>query len=265
MSNPPPVMFPSGNLHWPPATLGCLPPVLQWPAACRGRLGLGYRITGGRLQGRVEIACRTQTTQALTTLVWSAPLGAVSRRVLAQALRRAAHSDAPARLHIFAAVARQLFRHAVLTLARRPGRRMRRRRARPGPADASTPKADGKAPSLHDDLLAAIDGLSDAAARQPCVTLTDCAAVDLVTGSILPALNALFADLGTCLERAFQPLQPHIGRDAARAIILETRRALDVLTTCRTGGDVYVESLTVTAAVDKPTSIEIEGSVNAAP
>ena len=265
MSNPPSVLFSGGALDRPPVARWCLPPVLQWPAARRGLLGIGYRVAGGRLRGQVEIACRAQATQALTTLAWSAPLDAVSRRVLAEALRRAAGPEAPARLHVFAAAARQLFRHTVLTLAHRPGNRTRRHRAPHGPADASVHKADGEPSSLHDDLLTAIDDLSNAAGVQPRVTLTDCAAVDVVTGAILPTLYALFADLAAGLERALRPLEPHIGRDAARAIILETRRALDDLAAGRTGGDVYVESLTVTGAADKPMNIEIEASVNAAP
>lgn len=263
MSNPPPVMLLGSPLHRHPVVLGCLPHAPPWAAASRGGLRIGYCISGRRLQGQVEIAWRTAATRALTTLVWSGPLDALSRRLLAQAMRQAARPDPPARLHVFAAVAHQLFRHAVLTLAPRPGKRTRRRRARHGPAH-SIPKADAESPPLHDDLLTAIDDLSNAAALQPRVTLPDCAAIDLLTRAILPALHALFADLGTCLAQALHPLEPLIGRDAVRAIILETRRGLDGLAACRTAGDAYAESLTIAAAADKPVRIEIEGSLGAA-
>ena len=259
MSNPRPVIFLGGASHRRPIGRWCLPPVPPGPSAFRGRLKIGYRITGGRLQGQVDIASRTEATQGLTSLVWSGPLDAVSRWLLAEALRRAVHPDPPARLHVFAAIASELYRHAVVPRAWRPGNRTRHRRVRHGPLNAFAPNADSEAQCRPDDLLAAVDDLSNAADLLPRVTLTDCAAANLMTRAVLPALYSLFADLNTCLGQALQPLEPHIGPDAVRAILLETRRELDELAACHTAGDRYVESLTITAAGDKPMSIAIEG------
>ena len=237
------------------------------PAACRGRLRIGYRITGAHLQGHVEIACRTDATQALTTLLWAARLDACSRRLLTDALRSAAypdprrdavHPDPGARLHVFAALAGRLFRRAVHTLPAKPGNR--RRRARGGPPDAAIPTADRDTPPL----LAAIHALHTAAGFQPRMTLTDNAAIERLTGAALPALHGLFAALGAYLEHALQSLEPHIGRGTIRACILETRGELEALATDRTAGGVYLERLTITAAGNTLASIEVEGSLGVA-
>ena len=200
--------------------------------------------------------------QALTTIGWAGRLDACSRRLLTDALRTAAQPDNPARLHVFAAAARDLFRHAVQTLPFNAGNRTRRHRAafsnRHRPPDACVAEPGIEDPILHDDLLAAIHTLHTAARLQPRVTLTDSAAIDRLTQATLPALHGLFATLGTYLEHALQPLEPHISRDAVRAFILEMRRELDDLAACRTAG-VYVEDLTVTECGDKSTSLEVEG------
>ena len=49
------------------------PPASPLPAARLGRIGIEYRLTGGQLRGTVEVACRTETTLTLTTLLWAAP------------------------------------------------------------------------------------------------------------------------------------------------------------------------------------------------
>lgn len=288
MSNPPPVTVPAGAARRRPAAphprrpLGSSkgessnPEFIEGPprsSARRGRLRIAYRITRAHLQGHVEIACRTDATQALTTLLWASRLDACSRRLLTDALRSAAHpdrwrhavhSDPGARLHVFAALAGRLFRHAVHTLPANPGNRRRRPRiagpARRGPPDAAIPTADREAPPL----LAAIHALHTAARFQPRVTLTDSAAIDRLTRAAIPTLHGLFAALGAYLEHALQPLEAHVGRGAIRACILETRCELDALATHRTAGGVYLERLTITAAGDTLASIEVEGSLGVA-
>ena len=86
-------------------------------------------MTGGQLQVTVEVACRTDRMQVLTTIGWAARLDACSRRLLTDALRTAAQPDPAARAPLFAALARDLFRHAVHTLPPNPGKRTRRHRA----------------------------------------------------------------------------------------------------------------------------------------
>ena len=211
--------------------------------------------------------------QALTTLGWAGCIDAVSRRLLMDALRTAAHPGNPARLPVFAAAARDLFKHTSKTLAPHPERRMRRRRAahpaRDRPSDTFIAAAGARADALHDDLLsssqgrAAIDTLRRDARLRPRVTLTDRAAARLVNEA-LSALQALYALFGSYLEHALQPLEPHISRDAVRAFVLETRDEVDDLAACHTLGDLYLESLTITAPGDSPISLEVEGSLGAA-
>ena len=299
MSSPPAVIIPGGALRRRPAAPdACRPLILRpsttlrlrsgsgplrikdtfiegppRPAACRGRLRIGYRITRAHLQGHVDMACRTDATQALTTLLWAVRLDACSRRLLTDALRSAAHPaprrhavhpDPGARLPVFAALARRLFRHAVHTLPAHPGNRRRRPRAacpaRGGPPDAARPTADRDAPPL----LAAIHALHTAARFQPRVSLTDSAAIERLTRAALPALHGLFAALGAYLEGAFQPLEAQIGRGAIGACILETRGELEALAACRPAGGGYLERLTITAAGDTSASIEVEGWLDCA-
>ena len=230
----------------------------------RSRLAIGYRITGDQLQGQVGVACRTETTQVLTILLWSGRRDACSCRLLAETLRTAARSDLPARLPVFAKAARELFRHAVLTLPFHPANCTRRHRAAcPAchrPLDDDAPKADCEAPPLPADLLAAIDDLGSVARHQPRVTLTPSAGIDPLTRATLPALHGLFATIGIYLEHTLQPLGPHVIRDAVRALILETRRELDDLA-ARPMDGVYLEALTIAAADDKTVNLEVEGSL----
>ena len=213
----------------------------------------------------MEIACRTDSTQVLTTLVWAGRMDAVSRRLLMDALRAAAHPGKPARLPVFAAAARDLFRHAVHTLPTNPGRRARRHRAaspaRHRPSHAFAPEPSIEAPSLPADILAAIDDLRTDTRLQPRVTLTDNAAIDRLTRATLPALHGLFVALGTYLEHA---LQPHVSRAAVRAFILETRRELDDLAPCPTTAGVYLETLTLTEPGDNTVTLEIDAALGAA-
>ena len=110
---------------------------------------------------------------------------------------------------------------------------------------------------------AAIDALRRDARLRPRVTATDRAASRLVNEA-LSALQALYALFGSYLEHALQPLEPHISREAVRAFILETRDEVDALAACHTAGDVYLESLTITAPGDSPISLEVEASLGAA-
>ena len=246
MSNPPPVVVRGGA------------------AGCRGGIGIGYRITGGQLQVTVGVACHTESRQALSTLVWAGRLGACSRRVLADGLRHAARSDPSSRLPVFAALARQLFRHAVHTLPLQPGNRRRRPHAVcPAcyrPARALAAEGGIKTSPLPADLLAAVHALDSAARQQPRITLTDSAAIERLMRDTRCALHGLLSTLGSYLEDA---LQPHIRRDAFCAFILEMWRELDDLAACRAAG-VYVEDMSVAERGDTSTRLEIEGSLDVA-
>ena len=245
-----------------------LPP----PAVCRGRLSIGFQITGGQLKVTVGVGCHTETRQALSTLVWAGRLDACSRRVLSDALRgatrpeplrHAANPDPGARLPAFAALAHHLFRHTVRSLPPDPGKRMRRPRAacpgrhRPSHALAAGPGINAPPPTA--DLLAAVHALDTAARFHPRITLADSAAIERLMGDTRYALHGLLATLGTYLEGA---LQPHIRREAWRAFIPEMRRELDDLAACRTAG-VYVEDLSVAEWGDTSTRLEVEGSLGA--
>ena len=206
--------------------------------------------------------------------MWAGRLDAGSRRVLADALRSAAHPepvrlaaqpDPCARLPVFAALARHLFRHAVHTLPPHPGERRRRARAacprrpppaiaRPGRRERHPSPASARRPARRRPRL------ESGARLQPRVTLTDSAAIERLMGNTRCALHGLLATLGTYLEGA---LQPHIRREAWRAFILEMGREVDDLAACRAAG-VYVEDLSVAEWGDTSTRLEMEGSLGAA-
>ena len=238
------------------------------PAArpdCRGRVSIGDLITRDQLQGTVEFAYQTDSTKVLTTILWAGRLDDFSRRVLTEALRVAADEGQPVRIHAFAAAARELFRHTSQTLAPRLGGRGCRGRpshpARDGPSEALIYEANAGAESLHDELLAAIDGLGKDSHLRPRVVVTEGAEAEPFVTEALSALQGLFASLGSYLERALQPLEPHISRDAVRAFVLETRSEVDELAACRTVGEVYGEELTITELDDRSVSFEVEGSL----
>ena len=188
----------------------------------------------------------------------------VSRRVLTDALRGAAHEHHPLRLPAFAAAARDLFRHTAQILAARRKGRARRRcytpPARDGPQDNFIPAAG----PLHDELLPAINHLRKATCLRPRMTIVEGAVADGSLQEALSALQELSDSLGDYLEQVLQPLSPRIGRHAIHAFILETRREADDLAACRAEGDVYVETLAVTESEDKATSLEVEGWLGAA-
>lgn len=231
---------------------------------CRGRLGIGYRITADRLQAQVEFAYRTDWTQVLTTILWGGRIDDVSRRLLADALFLAVDGDCPLHVHAFAAAARDLFKHASQTLAARHKTRARRGSfglpARDGPPDSHIPAAG----PLHDELLAATRGLRNHARLRPLVTIVQGADADGSLQGALSALQELSDSIGDCLERVLQPLTLLVDRDAIHAFILETRRQVDDLAACHAVGDPYVEALTVTDADGKSVSLEVEGFLGTA-
>ena len=261
---PPLSIFPEGGTERRVVIPGRLPPALPRPERHRGRVRIGHQINGKRIQGVVEIAYRTDSMQVLTTLVWAGRLDALSQRILAQALRLAAYPDNPVRLQVFAALARDLFRHAVETLPPHPGNRRRRKPAgylgRHGPSDAFIPKADTQVLHPQGDLLAAIDDLGHAARFRPHVTVADSAVIDRLMIETRSALCGLFASLGTYLEQAVKPLFPYIGRNAIHAFVLETPRELDDLAACSTAG-AYIEGLSVTSSGGRSVGFEVEGSL----
>ena len=196
--------------------------------------------------------------QVLTTIGWADCIDDVSRRVLTDALRTAAHPDNPARLHVFAAAARNLFKHVSQTLAPNPNCRSRGHPGHPARHGSADPF---NVDALHGDLLAAIDALRNTARIRPHVTIAARAEAGRCVAEALSALQELYALFGDYLEQALQPLEPLIGRDAIHAFVLETRAEVDELAACHTVGDVYVESLTITEPGDKSMSIEVEASL----
>ena len=264
MSNPPAVLVRGGAAGCPPVTSECLRPLESSnsesiegpprPAAGSGRLTIDFQMTGGQLQVIIEVACHTDRMQVLTTIGWAECIDAVSRRLLTDALRTAAHPDHPARLRFFAAAARDLFRHTAKTLPPHPA----------GHGLAGPLIADANA--LHGDLLAATCALRNACRLRPRLTVTDRAAAGRCVAQALSALHGLYASFGSYLEQALQPLEPHVSREAVRAFTLETRAELDELAACHTVGNVYAESLTITEPADNAITLEVEASLgHAAP
>ena len=113
----------------------------------------------------------------------------------------------------------------------------------------------------HDDLHTAIDNLRNGARLRPRVTVVEGAETERLVREALSALRGLSGSIGFCLERVLPSLEPHVSRDAVRAFALEMHRELDDLAACRTVGDVYVETLTITEPGRKAISLEIEGSL----
>ena len=176
--------------------------------------------------------------------------------MLAEALRAAADEGRPVRLNVFAAAACKLFQHTLQTLALRAGYA-----TWAGLSDDLMAEADAGPGPWRDELLAAIDELSKAARDRPRVIVTEPAEADRFVREALSALQGIFASVGRYLEQVLQPLEPHIGRDAVHAFVLETRSELEELATCRAVDEVYVEDLIVTERADKSVSLEVEGSL----
>ena len=201
-----------------------------------------------------------------TTILWSGRIDDFSRRVLAQALPVAAGEGHPVRIHAFAAAARELFRHTSQTLAPHAGGhgcgRRARHPARDGPPDALISEASADLEPLHEELLAAMDELRKDGHLRPRVIVTEGTEAEHFVTEALSALQGLFALLGSYLEEALQPLEPHISRDAVRAFVLENRHELDELAACCTADEVYVEALTVAELSDKSESPVVEVSVD---
>lgn len=257
-------MLVGGGLRRRLVAVGRSQPSPPRPQACRGRLRIAYRIIDGQLRGTVEVACHTEAAQALTTLMWSARLDGASHRLLLEALHTAASQGRPASLHLFAATARDLFRHVSKSLAPHPLCHVHcRRSACPASDCLPAPPAgdvDAGSFSLPRDLLAAARDLRIEAHDPPRFTArprTYCR-----VNEALSALHGLFASVGRYLEQALRPLGPHAGRRAVRGLILETRAELDDLATRCTDADVYVEDLTESG--DNGIHVEVEASLGAA-
>lgn len=234
------------------------------PAPCRGALRIGYQITGKHLRGTVQVSCRTEDTQGSATLVWAGRLDAVSRRLLLYALRAAARQGAPSRLHVFAAAARDLFRHVSKTLAPGSGQGARRQRTacaaserRPVPTAV---RLGTEAVTLHNRLLAAARDLRNHARLTPHVSIVQGARTDPSLQGAMSALRELSDLTGDFMERVLWPLAPYMGRHAVEAVILQTRREVRRLAACHTLGDVYVETLAITRPDGRSVSFQVEGS-----
>lgn len=255
--------IPGGALHPCPVALGRLPPAPPRPAACRGRLRIGYQIAADRLQGQVEFAYRTERRQVLTTILWGGRIDDVSRQLLTDALRLAADGRFPLRLPTFAVAARDLFRHASHTMAARHRCRARRKCFAHATRDEQAPHCVPEAAPLHDDLLAAAGDLRNRIRLQPHVTIAQGPRTDASLQAALSALQELSDLIGDYLEQVLWPLAPHIGHHAVHAFILETRREPRELASCRTPGDVYVETFTIAQPDDRAVTLEVEGFLGA--
>ena len=253
----PPSVHPKTRASSPPPAL---PLVAAYAPAshpdCRGHLRIGYLITGEQLQGQVEVAYQTDRTQVTTTILWAGRIDAFSRRVLAEALRAAADEGRPVRLNVFAAAACKLFQHTLQTLALRAGYA-----TWAGLSDGLMAEAGTGAGPWRDELLAAIDELSEAAHARPRAIVTERAEADRFVREALSALQGIFASVGRYLEQVLQALDTPMGHSVANAFILEARRELDELAACRMVDEVYVEDLIITGRGDKSVSIEVEGSL----
>ena len=172
--------------------------------------------------------------------------------MLIDALRTAAHPYNSARLRLFAAAARDLFRHTSKTLPPHPTGH--------GLADPSIAESD----ALHADLLAATSALLDACRLRPRLTVTDRAEAGHCVAEALSALHGLHASFGCYLEQALQPLEPLVSREAVRAFVMETRAEVDELAACHRLGNVYAERLTITEPADNAINLAIEASLGAA-
>lgn len=193
-----------------------------------------------------------------TTILWVGPIDDVSRRLLTEALLRAAYGGCPVRLPAFAAAARDLFRHMSRTFAAHHKGRARRRCFAHPASDRLPDNFIAEAARLHDDLLAATRGLRNHAPLRPRVAIVKGAEADGSLQQALSALQELLADLGDYVEQVLRRLTLAVNRNAFCAIILETRREVDELAACRAEGDVYVEGLTVTESGDRAVNFEVE-------
>ena len=245
--------------------LSCCRPSPSFPTqhslAFPHRLRISYQITADRLQGEVEFAYRKDWTQVLTTILWGGRIDDASRRLLVDALLLAADESCPVRIHVFAAAARDLFRHASHVLAaRRKGRALPTcfgHRSRSSVFENAIPVPhDGP---LHDGLLAAARDLRSVARLRPGVTVEVDPVADDSLRATLSALQGVLGSMGDYLEQVMKPLTLPVSRDAIHALILEIRREANEMAACRPLGDVYVETLAVTESHDNAVDLEVEG------
>ena len=210
------------------------------------RLRIGFRITGRQLQGTVDIAYRTDRKQVMMTILWASRLDGFSRRILAQAMRAAVRRRPAVRVHALAAAARDLLHDTLRTLAAcHRGRPLRR-------------SFISEAGPRREQLLAAIGDLRNHDLLGPRVTFLEGAEAGASLQEALSALQRMSDSFSCFLQEVLQPLSPHIGPHAVRAIILETRAEIDELAACQTVGDLYVESLTVTIMSPRSVCVELE-------
>lgn len=199
-------LFPDGTLERGRVVPGS-PPAPPRLAAFPSLLRIGYKITADRLQGQLEIAYRTDRRQVLTAILWDGRIDVVSRRVLTDALLRAADEACPVRLPVFAVAAGELFQNRLQSLAARHQARVHRgccaNAARDGLSDNSFIT---KTVPLHDDLLAATRDLRKAACLRPGPTILEGAEADGPLQETLSAVRVLFAELGDYFDQVLRLL-----------------------------------------------------------
>ena len=219
------------------------------PAASRNRLRIGFRITRRRLQGTVEVDCRTGRIHTQTTILWCRRIDDFSRRVLADALRVGDPAQ-PVRIHAFAAAARDLLRYTLRTLITfhkgRPlgacfGHSPRHRRP-PGCIPGSARRKE--------ELHAAIGDLLSRTRLRPCVTVVQGAEA---AGSLSQAVLAVVGMTDSIVDFLEQVLQP-----LPRPFVLEIRAEFDDLAPRPMDHQVYTQRLIVTRVSAKTVCVELE-------
>lgn len=192
----------------------------------------------------------------LTAILWWGRINDLSCRLLTDTFR-AIHPSQSVRIHAFAAAARDLFRHTLGTLlAYHKGRhrggcfRLPSRHRLP----ASCIPESGR---LREELSAAIVGLRNDARLRPCVTLVPAADAGGHVKDAMSAMLGMTDSMADFLQQVLPPLAWHVGRNAVRAFILETRAEIDELAV-RMDHQLYTESLTVTRMSAKSVCVELE-------
>ena len=183
----------------------------------------------------------------LTTILWWGRIDDLSCRLLTDALR-AVDPGHPVRIHVFAAAARDLFRHTLRTLMA-----CLKGRPRGGCSGRSTRRR-------RDELIAAVVDLRRRTCLRPRVTLVQGPEAAASFKETLSAVLIMCDSIADFLEQVLPPLARH----TVRAFILETRAEFEELAARCMDHQLYTESLTVTQMSAKSVCVELEASLGPA-